>query len=77
MEDKRDVLKEEIFDYKQLKNGNVFLYWNNQHVKTLSGKEAERFLKRIAGANDFETQLAMAKITGNFKRGNEKTNKGK
>jgi len=38
---------------------------------TLKGKKAMSFLERVSKLNDTEQQLVMAKITGNFKRGNE------
>ncbi len=41
----------------------------------LKGKESEKFLAKIANADGFEAQLIMAKITGNFKHGNEKNSK--
>ncbi|QWI77732.1 ABC transporter ATP-binding protein [Bacillus mycoides] len=38
----------------------------------LKGNDAEKFLNKINRAsNEKEKQLIMAKITGNFKRGNE------
>ena len=40
-----------------------------------NGKENEKFLSKIANADELEAQLIMAKITGNLKRGNEKNNK--
>jgi hypothetical protein len=40
-------------------------------VTTLAGKEAERFLAKIA-ADPGAAQMVMAKATGNFKRGNER-----
>ena len=41
----------------------------------LRGKESEKFLAKIENADSIESQLIMAKITGNFKHGNEKKNK--
>ncbi|MDY7518898.1 MULTISPECIES: ABC transporter ATP-binding protein [Bacillus] len=39
----------------------------------LKGNDAEKFLNKINHANnDKEKQVIMAKITGNFKRGNER-----
>lgn len=38
----------------------------------LKGNAAEKFLNKInLSHNDTERQLIMAKVTGNFKRGNE------
>lgn len=69
--DKRQKLDEEPFDYQEMSDGRIFIYWNNKHVKTLKGKEAEKLLAKLADAERQEIQLALAKVTGNFKRGNE------
>ncbi len=73
--DKRNRLDEEVFSYRAMKDGKVFLYWYGKQVKILKGKEAEEFSAKIAGLNHKAAQLVMAKITGNFKRGNEKLGK--
>jgi hypothetical protein len=71
--DKRGRLNEDIFDYRVTKDGRVMLYWQDKHIKTLAGKEAQRFIEKIDGLDDHDAQLVMAKATGNFKRGNERT----
>ncbi|WHY59722.1 hypothetical protein [Cytobacillus firmus] len=71
--DKRNRLDEEPFSFRVNKNGTVFLDFNGKQVKILKGKESEKFLKRMSEAEDEKSrQLIMAKITGNFKRGNER-----
>jgi hypothetical protein len=70
--DKNGELEGSPFSYRALKNGSVLLEHHGRTVKTISGDEAERFLKRIADLEGLEEQLALAKITGNFKRGNER-----
>lgn len=72
--DKRGVLKEAIFDYQMTKDGKVLLFWNGKQVKMLAGKEADKFSARIADLEpeSLDAQLIMAKVTGNFKRGNER-----
>lgn len=71
--DKRNKLDTSPFSYKMTKDNSVFLAYFGKQVKTLKGKEAEKFLKRIHDAKDEkEEQLILAKITGNFKRGNER-----
>jgi len=71
-EDRRHVLKEEVFTYRAVKGNKVFITWSGKVVTTLSGEKAKKFLRRVEGATPHEAQLAMAKATGNFKRGNEK-----
>jgi hypothetical protein len=72
--DKRDVLKAAIFDYQMTKDGKVLLFWNGKQVKMLAGKEADKFSARMADLEpeSLDAQLIMAKVTGNFKRGNER-----
>ncbi|WP_048824742.1 hypothetical protein [Bacillus sp. B-jedd] len=70
--DKRNRLSDEPFSFRVTKDNTVFLEYNGKQVKILKGREAEKFLKRMkAAGNTTEEQLVMAKITGNFKRGNE------
>lgn len=71
----QEKFKEEVFSYRVSKDNKVFLFWYGKQVKILKGKESEKFLARITEADFQESQLIMAKITGNFKRGNEKLNK--
>lgn len=70
--DKRNKLKEEIFSYRVSKDNKVFIFWHEKQVMTLKGRESEKFLLKISKVDTMEAQLIMAKITGNFKRGNEK-----
>ena len=70
--DKRGVLDDEIFSYRALKDGKVLIYWHEKHVTTLAGKAAEKFLAKIEKLEGKEPQLVMAKVTGNFKHGNER-----
>ena len=69
--DNRHVLEEDIFSSSGSKDGKVFIYYRGKLVKSLKGQSAQRFLDKIAAASPHEAQLVMAKITGNFKRGNE------
>jgi len=70
--DKRGVLDGEVFSYRTLKDGKVFIYWHEKHVTTPVGKPAQKFLARIEGLEGKDAQLVMAKATGNFKHGNER-----
>ncbi len=70
--DKRNRLDEEVFSYKLSKDNKVFIFWQGKQVMILRGKDSEKFLSRIDGAEHKDAQLIMAKVTGNFKRGNER-----
>ncbi|MFJ7183917.1 hypothetical protein [Lysinibacillus xylanilyticus] len=77
--DKRNRLSEEPFDYQITKKGTVAIYYEGKQIKNVKDREAERLIARIKEVEDNITavQLLLAKITGNFKRGNEKIGKMK
>ena len=59
------------FSFTEIKNDRVTIYYREKPVTTLKGKLAIQFLTRIDRADTIEQQRIMAKVTGNFKRGNE------
>jgi hypothetical protein len=69
--DKRNRLDEAVFSYRAGKD-KVLLFWNGKQVMTLKGKHAQKFLSKIADLDGKAAQLVMAKVTGNFKHGNER-----
>jgi hypothetical protein len=70
---KQDRLDEEQFTYQVLKNGNVLIFWHGKQIQILSGTKAMMLAADLeSAASDREVQMILAKITGNFKRGNEK-----
>lgn len=74
--DKRNRLDEIPFTYQVNKNNTIFIDYYGMQVKILKGKEAEQFIKKTQNDQDEKAlQLIMAKITGNFKRGNERNSK--
>jgi hypothetical protein len=66
---------ENQFQWSQAKDGTVTVYWHARPVTTLRGASAARFVTRISVADGNGAQLLMAKVTGNFKRGNERSGK--
>jgi len=70
--DKRNRFDHEVFSYRATKDGKVFLFWQGKQVKVLKGQVAQKFLRDVVVVGLQEAQLMMAKITGNFKRGNER-----
>ena len=70
--DQRNILDDAIFAYRTNKAGNVFINWNGKQVTILKDAAAQKFLAHIAGLEGKAAQLVIAKITGNFKRGNER-----
>ncbi|MBM7618748.1 hypothetical protein JOC95_000590 [Bacillus tianshenii] len=77
--DKRNRLSEEPFSYQITKKGTVLIQYEGKQIKIVKEKEAERLIARIQEVerNTPEVQLLLAKITGNFKRGNERLGKNK
>lgn len=69
--DKRDRLNEEIFSYRERKD-KVCIFWHKKQVMILKGQQARTFIDKIAHLDGKEAQLVLAKITGNFKHGNER-----
>ena len=64
---------DEPFSCRTTKDGRVFIAWHGRTVTTLAGDRAARFLTALDGADPAAAQLLMARATGNFKRGNERT----
>ncbi len=63
------------FDYQIKKDQRIFISWQGRHVMILKGKKANQLAQKLESASKDEAELILAKITGNFKRGNEKDNK--
>ena len=70
--DKRNRLEEEIFTYNINKDNKVFIFWNGKRIMILAGSESDKFIRKINTADPKEAQLILAKVTGNFKHGNER-----
>jgi hypothetical protein len=60
------------YAWQATKDGRVRISWRGKVVTTLTGAQAARFLRDVEGAGEEAEQLAMARVTGNFKRGNER-----
>lgn len=70
--DKRGKLQEQPFDFQITKDGRVLIYWDNRLIMTLKGQAAEKLIAKIDGVDEAAVQLALAKVTGHFKHGNER-----
>ena len=73
--DQRGQLVDEPFGYRTSKDGQVFIQYHGRQVLTFRGNDARRLLARLADLDGPGQQLALAKATGNFKRGNERSGK--
>jgi hypothetical protein len=69
--------EEQPFSYRKTKDGKVFISHEGKQIKVLKGKQAEKLLENLEHGDALDIQLALAKITGNFKRGNEREGKSR
>lgn len=74
--DSRGRLDAEPFTYQLTKDGAVRIAHEGRVVTVLTGKPAARLMTIVSSAEPREVQLALAKATGNFKRGNERRDHG-
>lgn len=74
--DSRGRLDAEPFTYQLTKDGAVRIAYEGKVVTVVTGKPAARLMTAIASAEPHRIQLALAKATGNFKRGNERRDRG-
>ncbi len=59
------------FAWRRRKNGDVEILHRGRLASTLRGSDAADFAHDMQGADSAAQQQAMARLTGNFKRGNE------
>ena len=69
--DQHNTFDKDVFSYRVSKDGKVFISWQGKVVMTLKDKPAELLAAKLTKLEPRAAQLAMAKLTGNFKRGNE------
>ncbi len=60
------------FTCRARKSGDVEILHHGRVVTLLRGREAVIFLTRVAGGSGRDAQQWMARVTGNYRRGNEK-----
>ena len=60
------------FTFRATKNGEVFVHHRGKLATTLRDEAAAEFLADIDGADPDEQQQIMARVTGNYRRGNER-----
>jgi hypothetical protein len=65
-------VEQESFSYQINKQRQVRIFWQNRCVMTLGGARGEQLANALLEAGDEEVQYLLQRITGNFKRGNER-----
>jgi hypothetical protein len=63
------------FTYRRIKQDEVQLLHHGRLAATLRGERAQDFLAEVEECADSDAQQLMARLTGNYKRGNERTAK--
>lgn len=69
-------LVEDPFDWRMTKDGRVLVSRGGRQVSVVAGDRAQRLIANIDAAiardDDEAVQHLLARITGNYKRGNER-----
>ncbi|WP_374568631.1 hypothetical protein [Ideonella sp.] len=73
MQDDSDDTGDLGFTWQRMKNGDVRVLHHGKLASTLRGRDADEFLAEADGADDAAMQQSMARLTGNYKHGNERT----
>lgn len=60
------------FTYRVRRNGEVEIFHRGRLASTLRGNEAEDFKQEARDEFSSEAQQLMARVTGNYKHGNER-----
>ena len=60
------------FTWRQRKNGDVEILHKGRLASTLRGNDAADFLAEASGCELIDLQPTMARITGNYKHGDER-----
>jgi len=60
------------FTFRETKNGEIIISHHGKRVTILRSNQAAKFKKRIDVVTFSEQQQQMARLTGNYKRGNER-----
>ncbi|MCP5181699.1 MAG: hypothetical protein H6993_08805 [Pseudomonadales bacterium] len=61
------------FAWRTRKDGSVQITHHGQLATTLRGDKALAFRQDMANATEDDAQQLMARLTGNYRRGNERT----
>ena len=60
------------FTFTAHKNGSVEIFHHQKFATRFRGKQAARVLMQLESSSFTEEQQRMARLTGNYKRGNER-----
>lgn len=60
------------FTFRSRKSGEVHIFRQGAVIVMLRGDAAATFLAEVSGCDARDAQQLMARVTGNYKRGNER-----
>ncbi len=60
------------FSHRVMKSGDVEVSHHGRVVTTLRGHDAAQFLAKVGSGSAQSAQQWMARVTGNYRRGNER-----
>jgi hypothetical protein len=63
------------FELTQHKSGEVVITHGGKTASVLRGKAADKLLQRVDAADELGAQHVMARATGNYRRGNERSSR--
>ena len=66
-------LDDRPFSYRVTKDRRVLVSYRGRQVTVVAGKAAERLIPSLETADEEARQHLLARVTGNFKRGTERT----
>ena len=61
------------FSWSEHKNGEIAISRDGRVVTVVRGRAAERLTARLTAADDDGVQQVLARATGNYRRGNERS----
>lgn len=64
-------LEDDPFTWTSTKDGRVLVFRGGRQVAIVAGPQAERLRAKLERSPD-EAQHALARVTGNYRRGNER-----
>jgi len=70
---KRNQLIEHPFSYKITNSDKVIIYRDKKHITIIKDRESAKLQSKITNKSEQQVQLILAKITGNYRHGNERT----
>jgi hypothetical protein len=60
------------FTFRRNKDGGVVVFHHGRQAVSLNKSDGAALIEEIAGADAIDVQHFLARVTGNYKRGNER-----